>query len=93
MIDTNVKVPPSHAMKKNTLKYPDHFAVMVIFKDIPRKKIHEKSGQKIVLWNTNREGGWESYREDTSIKPFFNKISNGNYSKTYPDKISNALVR
>ena len=56
-IDNRRKYTPSHALKKNTLTYPDHLALILTFKDIPKKFSEPKKTPAPVIWNTNKKSG------------------------------------
>ena len=45
--------------------YPDHFPFLLSFKNLPLKTNVKNCGPKYTLWNTNKEGGWEKYKNFT----------------------------
>jgi hypothetical protein len=45
---------------KLTLKYSDHFPVLLSLTNLPRAK--EEKEEKAVRWNLAKEGGWENYK-------------------------------
>ena len=57
-IDKNKNFTPFHSNKKKTLTFPDHYAQLLVFRNIPAKKMTMKGG-KITRWNTKKVGGWE----------------------------------
>ena len=68
-IDKNRVISP-HSINNNKVNYSDHFAIQLILKGIPRKKTKDTVIiPRILMWNTNKEGGWEKYRSLTANNP------------------------
>jgi hypothetical protein len=65
IIDKDRVVTPHHARNKK-LTYTDHVSINIIFKNIPLKTSDFPTSEKITIWNTNKKGGWDSYKELTS---------------------------
>ena len=63
-IDNNLEWTPSRSYK-GKLKYPDHYALLLILKGIPMKTIKPLNGLKTVRWNTRKKGGWDKYKHKT----------------------------
>ena len=61
---------------KETLKFPDHYAILLKLKDIPMKPPTSFVTRKQVIWNTKRKSGWEKYEQKTENNPVFMKVSN-----------------
>ena len=46
---------------KGTLKFPDHYALMLTMTKIPMKKTMSIPPRKEIIWNTRKKNGWERY--------------------------------
>ena len=58
-IDKNREWTP-HRRKNDVLKHPDHYALLLKFVDIPRKRNAENMPpKKVVTWNLKKRNGWE----------------------------------
>ena len=74
-IDKDLKWTPCRPYKKS-VKYGDHYAVLVSFLDIPKKRKARSATSKVpVIWNTNKEGGWEKYLAKTSNNKKLDELS------------------
>ena len=62
-IDKERKFTPCHALKRKKVTYPDHYAIIMTMKNIPRKKVTEIKPQKVKMWNKNKSGGWVKYNK------------------------------
>ena len=74
-IDNSLDMTPCRPRKKGNVIYPDHYAILVTFKNIPKKENKVRNGIRNVIWNTKKEGGWEDYYRRTNDNIVFNKIS------------------
>lgn len=74
-IDKNLEWTPKRVVKGNQIKHPDHYAIVVLFKDIPLKE-NSHTIRKTVRWNTNRPDGWMRYKNLTTNHPKLEKIAN-----------------
>ena len=72
-IDKNRVISP-HSINNNKVTYSDRFAIQLILKGIPRKKTKDTVIPRILMWNTNKEGGWEKYRSLTANNPSLIKV-------------------
>ena len=92
VIDNDRKFTPSHTLKKNgRMIYPDHYAILMTMKGIPLKKQKQKRVPKILMWNTNKEGGWKKYNELTSNNHVLNRIASGSVDDSHPDTIAKQI--
>ena len=64
-IDKEFKMTACHPLSKNKVVYPDHISVLLVFKGLPLKTSQAKAGAKFCIWNTNKEGGWDKFKELT----------------------------
>ena len=64
-IDKKLAFTPGRAINKTKIVYPDHYALILKFKNIPLKPTKSLSGSRHSTWNTNKEGGWERYKDIT----------------------------
>ena len=78
-----------HSINNKKLTYSDHLAVKITFKGMPRKTTKKIVKPKILLWNTNKEGGWEKYRTLTHQNPALEKVK----LESDPEKIMNSIER
>ena len=70
IIDKNKSFTPYRSMNKSVVKYSDHFSLLIVFKGLPLlSEVKGIGGQKRIRWNTNREGGWEVFKELTTDNP------------------------
>ena len=60
-IDNNLTMTPCRPRKKDKVVYPDHYAILVSFENIPKKEKKVRNGIRNVIWNTKKEGGWDEY--------------------------------
>ena len=65
VIDKNLTKTPCRPLSKNKVVYPDHYSLLLRFKNLPLKIVGKTAGVKFTLWNTRKEGGWETYKELT----------------------------
>ena len=64
-IDKKQTISACRPISKNKMVYPDHFPLLLVFKNLQLKSRQQKNGCKITMWNTNKDGGWEKYKELT----------------------------
>ena len=74
IIDKDRNFTPYRSVNKKSVKYTDHYSVLISFKDIPLTNT-VVSSKSIVRWNTNRDGGWNKFKEMTENNRVFNKVS------------------
>ena len=76
IIDKKRHFTPYRAVTRSTVRYTDHFSLLLSFKGLPLKS---NSALKEVIpcikWNTNREGGWEQYEEMTTNNKILDNIA------------------
>ena len=65
IIDKRLALTPGRAISKSKLVYSDHYALILKFKDIPLRQEQNLAGPRYITWNTNKEGGWDVYKEIT----------------------------
>ena len=65
-IDKKLARTPGRAISKAKIVYPDHYALILKFKDIPLRQKQNLVGPRFTTWNTNKEGGWNIYKEITN---------------------------
>ena len=68
-VDKDLKWTPCRPAKRS-VKFSDHYALLVVFKNIPKKDNKASLPKAPPIWNTNREGGWKRYQEksDKNVK-------------------------
>ena len=63
VIDKFRALTPCRPINKNKLTYTDHYSLILRFKNIPLKISQVSGDRKSIRWNTNKEGGWETYKK------------------------------
>ena len=82
-IDSTMKFSPSRVVNRKTTKYPDHFPVIIVFENIPRRRMLKNVQSSYITWNKNKEDGWEKYKSLTeSNEAFTGLIDNENPATT-----------
>ena len=74
IIDSVRKYSPVRPVSKNVFRHPDHYPIIVKFENIPRRPQTKPSRNAHTVWNTNKVGGWESYRVSTDCMEEFTNI-------------------
>ena len=59
-IDKNMCFTPSRPVSKG-LRHSDHYALLLVLKNLPANQRTKTYAKSIVRWNTNKPGGWERY--------------------------------
>ena len=65
IIDKDFKFTPGRPISKTKMVYPDHYAILLVMKNLPLSSNKSRVCQKYQMWNINKEGGWKKYRELT----------------------------
>ena len=73
-IDSKLEWTPSRSVN-GSLKHPDHYALQLVFKNIPMKETKPTTGSKHIVWNTRKKDGWLKYKEVTEDNSIFNDIA------------------
>ena len=60
-IDSKKLFTPFRPLSKNKLRYTDHYSLFLIFRGLPMKI--KSPSRKVTVWNLNKEGGWNRYKE------------------------------
>ena len=64
-IDSQMNFSPVRPLSKTKSVTSDHFPIIVEFVEKFSSKVVRKASENNVVWNTNKEGGWQSYKELT----------------------------
>ena len=85
IIDKNRNFTPYRPIWRRKMVYTDHYSLLLTLKDCPLVNDSRNSqGGAIVRWNTNRVGGWQTYKELTSNNMVLDEVadtSNGDPEK------------
>ena len=73
IIDDRGRFTPVRAVKNTTVK-PDHYPIIVTLSNLPLKKDVPAINKSRVIWNTNKVGGWDTYKDLTENSEEFDKI-------------------
>ena len=65
VIDKNLTTTACRPLSKTKVVYPDNYSMLLRFKNLPLKLVGKTAGKKFTLWNTNKEGGWNKFKELT----------------------------
>ena len=65
-VDENLNWTPCHPVQKSKLRYSDHYAMFLTFKNIPMKSEKIVKKEEPIIWNTNKPGGWKRYFSKTN---------------------------
>ena len=88
-IAKNQSFTPFRPLSKSNVKYSDHYSLLLVFKGIPLGKATVSGGEQLAQWNTNRDGGWNLYKELTTNNSAFHEIAK--CSDSNPEKIEKKL--
>ena len=80
---------PCRPISRTKVMYPDHYASLLIFKNLPLKSKQKVGGPKLTIWNTNKEGGWENYKKLTEENPKLEEVAKD--TSNDPDQMMNKL--
>ena len=65
-IDKERLFTPHRAMgKRQELIFTDHYSLYLTFKDLHVRSMIPRVSESQIMWNTNKPGGWEKYKELT----------------------------
>ena len=65
---------PSRVVK-GSLKYPDHYALLLSLKKIPMRKVNPFLPKKSIIWNTRKSQGWERYFLKTNVNEVLDSVA------------------
>ena len=76
VIDSEQVITPFRSKAKTrALTFPDHYAVVITFNNIPKSKRTVKNGVRKTVWNMKKKGGWEVYFRETDHNKVLDHIS------------------
>ena len=84
-IDCKQKFSPSRPISKITAKYPDHFPIIVTFRNLSKNKLGKPSKNVHTIWNTHKEGGWEAFKMLSDNQDLFTNIISKENENTTAD--------
>ena len=64
-IDKHLAVIPGRPIRKKKIIYSKHHSSILEFRNIPLKIKANSVGVKFSMWNTNKVGGWEVFKDMT----------------------------
>ena len=74
VIDKKLNLTPGNPVGRGKMVYPDHYAIIFIMHNIPLATNRNLVTEKFKMWNLNKEGGWEKFKEKTEVNEKFRKI-------------------
>lgn len=90
-IDKNRNWTPCRSVGNSTIKYTDHYAIYLVFKNIPKRTKKKVSQKPQIIWNTRKEGGWQKYYEDTDENKVLDEAVNENNDDN--NKLLNVIAK
>ena len=63
-VDKELRWTPNR-VANGVLKFPDHYALLLTLKNIPKLKKKNVVNRKHIRWNTRKVNGWETYTKLT----------------------------
>ena len=91
VIDNKREITPFKQVNGENLSFPDHYSILLTFKDLPVDNKSLSLGKKFTRWNTNKRNGWENYFYFTDTNERFDEIVQ--YDANDPDFIMNAIEK
>ena len=67
---------------KKSLIYTDHFSLQLMFENIPLKPRQKCATLKETVWNTNKPGGWDKYKDLTEADDDLNSLAEDDLSNS-----------
>ena len=64
---------------------------MISMKNLPMKNKKTQKPPKVLMWNTNKPGGWENYNEKTKNNEVFDAISKNDDMKKDPELMMKSI--
>ena len=61
--------------RNKDLVYTDHFTMVFTLKNLPICKKRNQISEKITVWNTNKPGGWDTFKEVTDENDDLEKLA------------------
>ena len=89
-IDSQMKYVASRPVTKKKVVYPDHYPLILTFKNIPLNSSQISINPKFTMWDTNKVGGWEAYQAMTENNVKLREIAEDTIEDN-PDKIMTAI--
>ena len=82
MIDSRRQFSPVRPINNQTSRHSDHFPVIITFENIPVRKPAKLGKNAHTIWNTNKQGGWETFKTSTEKQGEFMNIIDETKSNT-----------
>merc|ERR1711954_425763 len=67
-IDNELNWTPYRVNHQGKLKFPDHYAMMLTFKEILIRNLKLIPNQKDIIWNTKGKESWQEYKAMTGLE-------------------------
>ena len=74
VIDSKREITPFKQINGKTLSFPDHYSLLLTFKELPVGSESVSLGKKFSMWNTNKKDGWENYFKLTDTNERFDEM-------------------
>ena len=90
LIDSKQLYSPISSNSKQKLVRSDHFPIIVTFSSFfsSYDKPEDNKKEIFTIWNTNKPGGWQCYKETSNKKEFFKKGFDSKENHTTTDLMS-----
>ena len=90
VVDSKMKFIASRPISKQKVVYPDHYPLILTFKNLPLKSGQNVINPKYTSWDTNKAGGWDAYQALTENNAKLEQIAEDTVEDN-PDKIMAAI--
>ena len=90
IVDSQMKYIASRPISKKKVVYPDHYPLILSFKNLPLKSSQKVINPKFTLWDTNKAGGWDVYHALTEDNAKLREIAEDT-EEDNPDTIMTAI--
>ena len=91
VIDSSRKFTPFRRHSNGKISYSDHFGISVTFKNLNHHSSNNKFVKKYTRWNTNKQNGWNIYKDLTTNNVRFEQIASS--PSTDPDELMRKISR
>ena len=91
--EKRIMTPHRPVGENKRLIFSDHYSLYLIFENIPLRTQSKSSTEKHSVWNTNKEGGWEAYKDSTEDNYELNNlaIEDNNDSNEFQKKMEKIM--
>ena len=90
VIDKHRTFTPYRPVSKSKVNFTDHYSLLLSFKNLPMASgSRYNKGVRKVIWNTNRAGGWDTFKQLTSDNKVLQEVADADNDS--PEKMMKKL--